>query len=208
MSDVFGSLVKQWSLQQSVDEADWLIGPDVFTPGIDMDALRSMKAPGTAFDGDPQPDHMDAFVHMPDTEEGDNGGVHYNSGIPNKAFYLTATAIGGFAWERPGVIWYESLKASTETTQFQAFADTTYAKAGELFGAGGTEQLAVLDAWSQVGIRISGLPVGPAAIRARSLSSAAGGSNNGAVDVTAALTALTDQVKGLSKEVAALKTKK
>ena len=77
-----------------------------------------------------------------------------------------------------------------------------------MFGAGGTEQLAVLDAWSQVGIRISGLPVGPAAIRARSLSSAAGRSNNGAVDVTAALTALTDQVKGLSKEVAALKTKK
>jgi Zn-dependent metalloprotease len=208
MSDVFGSLVKQWSLQQSVEQADWLIGADVFTPGTDMDALRSMKAPGTAFEGDPQPDHMDRFVHLPDTEEGDNGGVHYNSGIPNKAFYLTAKAIGGFAWERPGVIWYESLKASTETTQFQAFADTTYSKAGELFLAGGPEQSAVVDAWRQVGIRISGLPAGTAAIRARSLSPSPSGSTNGCGDGAADLASLTARIEGLSKQVAGLRGKK
>ena len=49
MSDVFGSMVKQWSLKQSADQADWLIGAEIFTPGIDADALRSMKAPGTAY---------------------------------------------------------------------------------------------------------------------------------------------------------------
>jgi Zn-dependent metalloprotease len=68
MSDVFGSLVKQWSLRQTAAEADWLIGAEVFTPGLDADALRSMKAPGKAYDDpilgkDPQPDHMSRFVH-------------------------------------------------------------------------------------------------------------------------------------------------
>ncbi len=100
MSDVFGSLVKQWSLQQTAEAADWLIGAEVFTPQIDADALRSMKAPGTAYDNplfgkDPQPDHIRKFQRLPDTEAGDFGGVHINSGIPNKAFYLAAINIGG-----------------------------------------------------------------------------------------------------------------
>jgi Zn-dependent metalloprotease len=163
MSDVFGSLVKQWSCQQAAEEADWLIGSEIFTPEIEADALRSMKAPGTAYDNslfgkDPQPAHMSEFVDLPDTEEGDNGGVHINSGIPNKAFYLTAVGIGGFAWEAPGHIWYETLKASSARTQFQDFADTTYFKAKELYGARSAEQQAVLAAWREVGIQISGLP--------------------------------------------------
>ena len=69
---------------------------------------------------------MSKYNHRSD----DNQKVHTNSGIPNKAFFLTATGIGGNAWEAPGQIWYESLKASTETTGFQEFADTTYFKAG------------------------------------------------------------------------------
>src|SRR5207302_4651253 len=132
ISDVFGSLVKQRSLGQTAETADWLIGAEVFTPGIEADALRSLKAPGTAYNNnlfgkDPQPDHMNKFVHKPDTQMGDWGGVHTNSGIPNKAFFLTATGIGGSAWEAPGHIWYEALKASGEMTDFQEFADTTYA---------------------------------------------------------------------------------
>ncbi|MGH3962221.1 MAG: M4 family metallopeptidase [Pseudonocardiaceae bacterium] len=163
ISDVFGSLVKQWARQQSAAEADWLIGSEIFTPEIEADSLRSLKAPGEAYDNsifgkDPQPDHMSKFVHLPDTEEGDHGGVHINSGIPNKAFYLAAVNIGGFAWEAPGRIWYETLKASSPRTQFQEFADTTYVKAEELYGAGSAEQQAVLAAWREVGIRISGIP--------------------------------------------------
>ena len=80
MSDVFGSLVKQWVLNQTADEADWLIGSDIFTPGIEADALRSLKAPGSAYDSpdmgkDPQPAHFSQYVNLPDTEDGDWGGV-------------------------------------------------------------------------------------------------------------------------------------
>ena len=209
MSDVVGSLVKQWTLKQAAQDADWLIGSEVFTPEIDADALRSMKAPGTAYDNellgtDPQPDHMSKFVHLPDTDEGDNGGVHINSGIPNKAFYLVAVGVGGHAWEAPGHIWYEALKASGVTTQFQQFADTTYSKAEELYGAGSIEQQAVLSGWREVGINITGVP--PLAA-ARGLSSAVGGGAELAA-LTEQIETLSTQVKELAKQVRGLKAGK
>ncbi|MFI9237489.1 M4 family metallopeptidase [Streptomyces sp. NPDC053079] len=208
ISDVFGALVTQWSRKQSAEEASWLIGAEVFTPDIDADALRSLAAPGQAYDNalfgkDPQPDHMNKFVNLPDTEMGDYGGVHINSGIPNKAFYLTAMNIGGFAWGAPGLIWYESLKASTVDTQFQSFADTTYQKAGELYGDGSAEQLAVLAAWQEVGLQISGVPVGVA--RARSLAAGRDGGvgrEDGLAALAKQLGALSSQVAGLAKQAA------
>lgn len=164
IADVFGSLVKQWSRQETADTADWLIGNDIFTPGVFGDALRSMKAPGTAFEDDPQPAHMSDFVNLPDTWSGDWGGVHYNSGIPNRAFYLTSIEVGGYAWEAPGRIWYESLQASTVDTDFQSFAEITSAKAAQLYGTGSAAHSAVKSAWDEVGIRVSGFePAGFAA---------------------------------------------
>ncbi|MFJ3518482.1 MULTISPECIES: M4 family metallopeptidase [unclassified Streptomyces] len=210
VSDVFGSLVKQWSLKQSADEADWLIGADVWTPGIDADALRSMKAPGHAYNNalfgkDPQPDRMSKFMHLPDTEQGDNGGVHINSGIPNKAFFLTAVGIGGFAWEGAGLIWYESLKASGVEAQFQDFARTTFHKAGELFGIGSAEQSAVLAAWQEVEVPVPGVPTG--LVRARSIASNGHG-GAGRQDDLAALTRqigeLNAKMTRLAKDVNAL----
>jgi Zn-dependent metalloprotease len=211
ISDVFGSLVKQWSLQQTAAEADWLIGAEVFTPGIEADALRSMKAPGKAYDNtifgkDPQPDHMSKFVHLPDTDDDDSGGVHINSGIPNKAFHLIATDIGGFAWEAPGHIWYESLKASGEQTQFQEFADTTYLKAGELYGS--AEQQSVLMAWREVGIRVSGVSVAGGAARARRAPAGTGREADTFAALTRQIEALSAQVAVLVKDVGTLKGKK
>jgi Zn-dependent metalloprotease len=216
ISDVFGSLVKQWSLHQTAEEADWLIGAEVFTPGIEADALRSMKAPGKAYENptfgrDPQPDHMSKYVNLPDTDEGDNGGVHINSGIPNKAFFLTATGIGGPAWEAPGHIWYEALRASNINTDFQEFADTTYAKAGVLYGSESVEQQAVRSAWKEVGVRISGVRTLAAATARWRRPPAAVARNGGEDDSAAALArqieALSAQVTALSRDMAGLKGK-
>jgi Zn-dependent metalloprotease len=213
ISDVFGSLVKQWSRKETAEEADWLIGTEIFTPGIAGDALRSMKEPGQAYNNellgkDPQPDHMNRYVQLPDTDTGDNGGVHINSGIPNKAFYLTATRIGGYAWEAPGHIWYESLKASNPHTEFQDFADTTHAKAGALYGQGGIEQQAVLGAWREVGIRVSGAPVAVAVGARRAGMRVAAGSLQDAdklAPLTRQMDDLSAQMKVLVKEVSGLK---
>jgi Zn-dependent metalloprotease len=160
VSDVFGSLVKQYvaSPQQTADAADWLIGAGLFTPRVNGVALRSMKAPGTAYDDpqlggkDPQPAHMRDYV----TTQSDNGGVHINSGIPNHAFYLAAVALGGFAWEKAGRIWYETLRDQklSLNAQFADFATLTAAHAASLFGD--TAQRAVSDAWRQVGVSVDG----------------------------------------------------
>jgi Zn-dependent metalloprotease len=154
-SDVFGSLVKQHSMGQTADQADWLIGEGILGPQLPGTALRSLKAPGTAFQYDNQPAHMDHYVQLPDDGDPrhDNGGVHINSGIPNHAFYLVATAIGGNAWEKPGNIWYTALITRlNENSDFQAAADATVDVAGKLYGADGAEQQAVRTAWQQVGI--------------------------------------------------------
>ena len=155
ISDVFGSLVKQYRRKQKAKDADWLIGKGLFTKNVAGVALRSMKAPGTAYDDpvlgkDPQPAHMKKFVHTMQ----DNGGVHINSGIPNHAFYLAADADGGYAWEKMGRVWYETLRDSRlkRTTSFQRFAGLTVLNAQRLFGATGDEVKAVRDAWGQVGI--------------------------------------------------------
>jgi Zn-dependent metalloprotease len=154
ISDVFGVLVKQYHLGQTADQADWLIGQGLLAPGVQGVALRSMKAPGTAYDDphlgkDPQPADM---AHYLNTYK-DNGGVHINSGIPNRAFYLTAAAIGGNAWEKAGRIWYQTLTGGQlpSDADFAAFAAATLAAATQLFGSA-AEYAAVRDAWQEVGV--------------------------------------------------------
>ena len=172
MSDVFGSLVKQSSAtpQETAANADWLIGAGLLGPTIKGVALRSMKSPGTAYDDprmgkDPQPATMADFVETAD----DNGGVHINSGIPNKAFYLCAAGLGGFAWSEAGRIWYTALSRFPQDSSFQQAGEITYATAGELYGSGSKQQAAVGDAWEGVGIDVTGRAPGrarPAAVEA------------------------------------------
>jgi Zn-dependent metalloprotease len=154
-SDVFGSLIKQHSLGQTADVADWLIGAGTLVPSLGA-ALRSMKAPGTAYSGDRQPATMADYADLPDdgNPENDNGGVHINSGIPNHAFYLAATALGGKAWEKAGKVWYQTLTGGhlTPHASFKEAAEATLAVATELFGESGAEHAAVAAAWQQVGV--------------------------------------------------------
>ncbi len=150
VSDVFGSCLKQWLLDESAAAADWLIGEGLFKPGVAARALRDMRAPGTAYDDprlgrDPQVGHMDDFVRT----TSDNGGVHVNSGIPNRAFAIAATSIGGSSWDGAGQIWYAALTggAVRPTTDFAGFAAATVAAAGDHADL-------VRDAWSQVGVSV------------------------------------------------------
>jgi Zn-dependent metalloprotease len=152
-SDVFGSLVKQYAHGQSAEQADWLIGEGILVPQLGV-ALRSMKAPGTAHKGDRQPAHMDHYLDLPDDNDprNDNGGVHINSGIPNHAFYLAATAIGGKAWESAGRIWYWALTERLRaTSQFVDAANATIEGAGQLF-PNEPHQEKVEKAWRDVGV--------------------------------------------------------
>lgn len=87
----------------------------------------------------------------------DNGGVHINSGIPNRAFYVAAYELDGFAWEKAGMVWYATLtdKRLTNSASFQDFANLTFTVAGEKFGANSLEQQAVKKGWDTVGINVA-----------------------------------------------------
>ncbi|HKJ39350.1 MAG TPA: M4 family metallopeptidase, partial [Anaerolineales bacterium] len=154
MSDVFGSLVKQRTLNQTASEADWIIGVGLLTENVNGVGIRTMKEPGTAYDDpvlgkDPQPGHMKDYVNT----ISDNGGVHINSGIPNHAFYFTAMELGGYAWEKAGQIWYVTLRDKlSANSSFQDCANLTYIAAAELYGEGSIEQMAVKKGWAEVGL--------------------------------------------------------
>ncbi|SDQ13037.1 M4 family metallopeptidase [Quadrisphaera sp. DSM 44207] len=155
VADVLGVLVEQHALDQSAEEASWLVGAGLFQPGIRGVALRSMAAPGTAYDDpllgrDPQPAHWRDYVV---TDE-DDGGVHINSGIPNRAFHLAATAIGGRTWEGAGRIWYDALLDPTLAGDagFAAFAARTLAAAARRHGEGSAQVDAVRAGWDGVGV--------------------------------------------------------
>jgi Thermolysin metallopeptidase, alpha-helical domain/Thermolysin metallopeptidase, catalytic domain len=158
VSDVFAACMKQRLLGQQAADADWLIGAELFLPGVSARALRDMAAPGTAYDDpvlgkDPQVGHLDDYVVTDD----DNGGVHLNSGIPNRAFHLAATSIGGTSWEGAGRVWWTALTGGEvgQHTDFAAFAAATVAAAGD-------QAAAVEDAWAEVGVTPgASAPTGP-----------------------------------------------
>ena len=121
-SDVFGTVVTQLANGETAAEADWLIGDEIMGPTLFGEALRSMRAPGTAYDNplmgtDPQPAHMDDYFAGPE----DNQGVHINSGIPNRAFYLAATDMGDVT--EAGRIWYHGLQNLWPTAMFNDAAE-------------------------------------------------------------------------------------
>ncbi|MDX8363781.1 M4 family metallopeptidase [Cytobacillus sp. IB215665] len=141
-SDVFGIIVEA----DYEGSADWLLGEDVYTPNISGDALRSVSNP-TQYN---QPAHYDDFVVLPNTREGDWGGVHINSGIPNKAFYNIATTIG---LDKSGDIYYRALtRYLTSQSQFIDARNALLQSAADLFGEDGTEYNAVADGFDAVGI--------------------------------------------------------
>ena len=113
-----------------------------------------MRAPGTAYDDpligkDPQPAHMKNYYQGKE----DHGGVHINSGIPNHAFFLAATALGGNAWEITGKIWYVTLRDRLRPkSTFKDAASATTSVARDLYGSGGPEEQAIQKAWTQVGV--------------------------------------------------------
>ncbi len=156
IADIMGSCIKQRFLGQNVETADWLIAEGLYkNPRPHGTWLRSMRDPSlrtTVLPGLQPfklPGHMDDFI---ETDQ-DDGGVHINSGIPNKAFYIAAVEIGGNAWGKTGLIWYKTLLEKLQrTSQFTDAATGTIDIAGDLFGKGSKEQEAVIKGWSDVGV--------------------------------------------------------
>ncbi len=151
-SDVFGILVRQWRRKESATEASWLIGKEVLVPAPTRRGIRDMEHPGTAYRDDPALGTDPQPAHMKDLYIGpaDAGGVHINSGIPNRAFVLVAQTLGGPAWGTAGTIWYEAMLQLSRTSQFADLAKITAQIAGDRFDA--STKKCVKAAWKKVGL--------------------------------------------------------
>jgi Zn-dependent metalloprotease len=132
MSDVFGSMFRQWRANQTVQTADWLIGKEIMGPGAlarGFTCLRDMANPAAKHCLAPQPTKFSQYQ--------DGMDPHESSGIPNLAFHKAATAIGGRSWEKTGVIWYQALTGfqPSPNAKMKMFADRTRTLAGTLYPA-------------------------------------------------------------------------
>jgi len=157
ISDCFGIMCLQWVNNQTIDQADWLIGKGLMirddgTSG----ALRSMKDPGNAsqtYPGDGSIKNISDYF--------DGIDVHFSCGIGNYAFYLACKGVGGsgHSWDKMGKVWYiTNTTRLNQQSVFQDVANNTFDVAGSLFGQGGNEQNAVRDAWHQVGLEATTPP--------------------------------------------------
>jgi Zn-dependent metalloprotease len=158
IADAFGAMVDQFVAQQTPRAADWLIGREILRQDVSGTALRSMRSPGTAYADDVlgddiQPDHMDRYVETID----DFGGVHINSGIPNRAFVLFAEALDPRpSWEVAGRVWYATLghPRLLPTCDFRRFARLTRYVATTMYGSASAEVGALEGAWDAVGVAL------------------------------------------------------
>ena len=149
MSDVFGSMFRQWRANQSVNQADWLIGKEIMGPGATArgyTCLRDMANPAAKHCLAPQPTKYSQLQPGMDP--------HYSSGIPNFAFYKAAMAIGGKSWEKAGKIWYGVLTgfAPQPNMKMVTLANRTRALAKTMFPGDPAVLAAVDKAWVAVGL--------------------------------------------------------
>jgi Zn-dependent metalloprotease len=162
LSDVFAVCGDHISTGIKPSIATWLIGEEVFnTKVINAKGLRSFKNE-LAYDDktigkDPQPKHMKDFKVLPNTDKGDWGGVHINSGIPNRAFYefcmLAETELGdervNYSWNAPAQIWFNTYRKIHPDTEFQEFAIATISVAKRIHPQ---LQKQLRKAWTIVGV--------------------------------------------------------
>jgi Zn-dependent metalloprotease len=151
-ADVMGALIYQWRKGQTAKQASWTIGAEIMGPGTTAKCLRTFKDE-PAYQGDPILGDDPQPKHLKDKYTGseDQGGVHINSGIPNHAFYLVAIELGGHAWDNAGMIWYKSMLALNQSSDFAQMVTQSEASALGLYGAGSIQQKAVTAAWKKVG---------------------------------------------------------
>lgn len=149
MSDVFGSMFRQWRAGQTSAQGDWLIGKDIMGPAAlqrGLKCLRDLASPGAAHCLAPQPTHFSQLT--PAT------GPHYASGPPNLAFCTAAKTVGGKSWEKVGKVWYRALTgyAPSPNMKMKTFATRTRRLARTMFPGDPSVAQAVDKGWKLVGL--------------------------------------------------------
>lgn len=141
IADVFGAMI---------DRDEWFLGDGYTAQGP---GLRDMQNPSNPQLTQPQPSTFSQFVNLPNTPQGDNGGVHVNSGIPNRMTYLLAEGPQGIGRDKTEQITYRALTTYlTQRSQFIDYRRAMLSAATDLYGADSPEVAVVASAFDAVEI--------------------------------------------------------
>jgi Zn-dependent metalloprotease len=157
-SDIFGELVENYSRGTN----DWLLGADIILDG--SDPLRNMAEPNLGIFLPSADTYMGDFWLS--TSDGfDNGGVHFNSGVQNKWFYLMVEGevgtndngdnynVTGMGVDDAAAIAYHNLTTYlTPGSTFQDAREGAVQSAKDLFGTCSTHVTTTREAWRAVGV--------------------------------------------------------
>ncbi len=162
LADIFGCMI---------DRSNWTIGETVVNPMVyPSNALRNLSDPHNGAKKDQQgwqPKNMSEYKKLPNTTAGDNGGVHINSSIPSRAYYLFASVVGKEKAER---IFYHTLTTYlSASSQFVDLRIGAKLACEDLHGKESPEMTALIAAFDSVGIldntepfdHVADLPVNP-----------------------------------------------
>ena len=157
-SDTFAAICESWKDGNVISGDTWKVGEDVWTPGTAGDALRYMNNP--TIDGSSRDYYPERY-----TGSADNGGVHWNSGIPNLAFYLAVAGGQHPRGRTPGItvaalgmdvtaqIWYRAATQYYQSTTNMAQASAACVQAAtDLFPLDPSVRQSIADAWGAVGV--------------------------------------------------------
>lgn len=152
-SDIFGNAIERWARP---NKYNWKIGEDFTTSG---NGIRNMSNPNPYN----HPKYYKGFRWY--TGTGDNGGVHYNSGVQNYWFYLITEGIAGtnekgdvFDIDSLGLIdavkiAYRNLSVYlTKNSQYADARKYSIISAADLFGNCSKHVIAVTNAWWACGV--------------------------------------------------------
>lgn len=164
-SDIFGISTDFYARPAT---ANWTLGDQSYTPSTPGDGIRYMNNPNLA--GDP-----DTYLGTNwYTGTGDNGGVHYNSGVQNFWYYLLCTGGSGtndvgFAYNVTGITMNKARQIAYRNNTFYLTSGSQYAdaayyavkSANDIFGNCSSESFSTKNAWDAVGV--VGAPLNSAA---------------------------------------------
>jgi vibriolysin len=156
-SDTFAAICEEWK-DGAVSGDTWKVGEDVWTPGTAGDALRYMNNP--TIDGSSRDYYPTRY-----TGPSDNGGVHWNSGIPNLAFYLAvqggqhprgvtpSITVAALGIDVAAQIWYRAATTYSQSTTNMAAASAACVQAAtDLYPADPSVRQSIANAWAAVGV--------------------------------------------------------
>jgi len=152
-SDIFGECIENYASGKN----DWMMGCDIGEDGCG--AFRNMMDPNEF--GDPDTYKGDYWY----TGTSDNGGVHINSGVMNKWFYVLSAGESGtndnnYPYDVTGIGLDKAAKIAYRNLTIYLTASSNYAAARvgalqsaiDLYGSGSVEYAVTAEAWNAVGV--------------------------------------------------------